>query len=288
MNFSLILLVILQIFSGNFCHLSNEFTSENLSIVLNEFENQLLSSNIGCNISLAIQFYREKGLINDQCSNESQNDDLKFQMIRTFNNKEFSYYSSAHHVNSSNRLFINNWINWQNESIQIEKKDFLNFIKFQLWGSFYHNEIDLCFHISINQNESLNNASLENINPIKCLRCRYNYENIINNISAVIIELSDLVTFYSSLNEKKNVIEQASTVFFNLTHSIDGCTTSLVNSSQAIPEEKTMITSDNENLLKLFIFVMSIVVVIVFSIVFIICCIYCNQHRDGYRLTRTS
>jgi hypothetical protein len=71
----------------------------------------------------------------------------------------------------------------------------------------------------------------------------------------MIIELSDLVTSYSSLNEKKIIIgTNINSIFFNLTDSIDGCTTSLINTSQAIPKEKTTnLNYENGNLLKLLI-----------------------------------
>jgi hypothetical protein len=209
------------------------------------------------------------------------------------NDTAFSYIGCTYDVclsnSSCNRLYIENWISWQrniiNNTIQMEKNT-ITFIKFQLWGFFFQNTTDLCFHVFRDQNESLKilhkNVTIVN-GTVNCFRCRYNYENIISGISALIIKLSNLVTSYNSSNDERL------TTFFNMNNPIYECPLSLVTTSQTIP--RAMMDnnkSKDENVINLIIIVTCLVFGLALLVAFIVCFIYCAMHRHGYSLTATS
>jgi hypothetical protein len=314
-----ILWFILQIFSSHFCQENNSFndfsqsfTLKNFSTVLNEFQDQLLSSNItyNCNISITISFREEEGRTQARCYNATENrtNDWQFDMIMTINNNRSSYHSRAYHIclfnNSCNRSFIKDWISWQknaiNNTVQSEnnfkKVYFLDSIEFQIWGSLYYNQTFLCYNITSPNNtvsETVDNVTIDTEvnNTGECLSYTYNNENIESNISTLIIEFNDALTRYSSFNGKKSDTTQGLTTVLNI-HSTNEDTLSFVNTTQSILQGVTTMINKNKvgdkYFLKLFILVMNIIVTVVLLVVCIVCFIYSKRYRDGYRPAATS
>lgn len=310
----LVLLITTQYFCGHVCQVdrssnefSSEFTSENFTTALIEFENNLLSSNLNynCNISLTIRFYSDKGFVNVQCFNEIENrsNGLHFHMITTLNGNKFEYYGGAYYVCLFNNLcdqsFINDWILWQinaiNNTIQAQKQfnqeNNFSFSKFQLWSLLDYNEIDLCTDIFVDQNQNFSGSTID-VNVI-CLRCKYNYKNIINSMSTLINKLSNLVTLPNSLNNNKIIIEQTSkTLFNNITHTYDQCTSSWSDTNQTIPEDVTTKPDDNKSnnksLLNLIIYGIIILFLLLLLILGIICFIYRQKYGSYDRASATA
>jgi hypothetical protein len=305
---------------SSFQGLTIRFTSDNFSSAVNELEKQL-SFNIihDCNISMTNRFYDEKGVINVQCYNETnpyKSHSLQFDMIITIENKQFSYLSRAHHVCLLNSLcngtFIDDWIQWQRIVINkiIQTKDALKkgSIKFQIWGLLDHNEPNLCFNISVNQNQNrhldsndtasnglktIDDATMitEINNTDKCIRYNDDYTSIIRNISTLIIELIDLIKPQRSFNDTKLITEPTLATVFDIS-SIERSTSSLMNTNQSNDEQTTPMMNRNKSnkkkLVKLLIFVTSIIFAFVLLTVLIICYVYCHNYRQGYRPAATS
>jgi hypothetical protein len=224
MYFILILLLSAHLFSGYFCQginssdgLSEEFSPENFSMILSNFQNQSLlwSINNNCNIALAIHFDQEKGSINARCYNDNPSHNLYLNTILTFNNTRLSYAADAYHVclfkKACSRSFIKKWISWQmkvlNEMVQTRTKKIFSFIKFHLWSSIGQNETDLCFSISLSNHQN------EMIGDDQCLQRRYKYIDTRNRFSALILKLINLISLQSPVNDTKIIMEKISIAF---------------------------------------------------------------------------